>query len=249
MLPLTPPRETYLGVSRLAVVGECRRGVPPLPFASRLQTADLSPTPAHLNRSGGPPGHSARGGKDRPPWSPLGCLQVRGLGLTLVVTRHLRRTALLHRFLRNLGPRRLVGAGDGVLKADPMCHTRSDQPFSRQTALGLCGGVRTGAHRAPHTFRRLRPRQPPLLHHFLRNLGSRRLVGAGNGVLMVDPMRHPRSDQPLSRSTALGLCVGVGTMAHRAPHTFRRLRPRQLPLLHHFLRNLGLLEAARRTRG
>ena len=29
----SPPRETYLGVSRLAVVGECRRGVPPLPFA------------------------------------------------------------------------------------------------------------------------------------------------------------------------------------------------------------------------
>eukprot|EP01052_Picozoa_sp_SAG31_P017974 SAG31_NODE_1253_length_9089_cov_17.716765_11_plen_252_part_01 len=150
-----------------------------------------------------------------------------------------RHTALLHRFFRNLGSRRLVGAGDGVLMADPMRGARSDQPFSRQTALGLCGGVRTGANRAPPTFRRLRPRQPPLLHRFFRNLGPRRLVGAGDGVLMADPMRGARSDQPFSRQTALGLCGGVRTGANRAPPTLRRLRPRHTALLHRFFRNLG----------
>eukprot|EP01052_Picozoa_sp_SAG31_P041572 SAG31_NODE_6339_length_2057_cov_3.064351_2_plen_45_part_01 len=31
-----------------------------------------------------------------------------------------------------------------------------------------------------------------LLHHFLRGLGSRRLVAAGDGVLGADPMRHAR---------------------------------------------------------
>ena len=54
--------------------------------------------------------------------------------------------------VRDLGSRHLVGVVDGVLMADPMRGTRSDQPLSRLAALRLCSGVKTGAHRGDPRF-------------------------------------------------------------------------------------------------